>query len=86
MRLTPLKQRIYDVVRRAAWHGISGDRLFAIVFDGRLPRYQGGRSGRGETRQRSTLKSNIWQINQQLRGQRIIGSKCSGGWYWLKKH
>src|SRR6516162_7569645 len=74
-RVTPLKLRIFELVRRAGPGGIGGDDLFAIVYDGQLPRYRGGHDGRGGTRQRNTLKSNIYQINRQLVDYRIV---CSG--------
>ena len=73
--MTPLKLRIFELVRRAGPSGIGGDDLFAIVYDGQLPRYRGGHDGRGGTRQRNTLKSNIYQINRQLVDYRIV---CSG--------
>jgi hypothetical protein len=80
--MTPLKDRIYHLIRRAGPAGISGDDLFAIAYDGRLPRYQGGRAGPGETRQRSALKSNVYQLNKQIaaNGHRIVGR---GGTYRL---
>jgi site-specific DNA-methyltransferase (adenine-specific) len=72
-------------VRRAGLDGISGDDLFALVYDGQLPRYRGGRTGRNETRDRRALKAQIWRINQLLKreGLRIRGSQCAGGQYRL---
>lgn len=86
-QLSPLKARIFDLVRRAGVGGISGDALFAVIYDGQLPRYRGGHAGRGEGRQRTTLKANIAQINVALAdaGWRIRGSRCAGGWYWLER-
>jgi hypothetical protein len=80
--MTPLKNRLFSLIRRAGPAGISGDDLFTIVYDGRLPRYQGGRAGRGERRQRSALNANIHQLNKQIaaNGYRIVGR---GGTYRL---
>ena len=39
--MTPLKQRILDIVQRAGVDGIPAEDLFAIVYDGALPRYHG---------------------------------------------
>jgi hypothetical protein len=66
--LTPLQERLFDLIRRAGIDGISGADLFAILYDGRLPRYQGGHAGRGETRQPSTIKANVWLLNRALAG------------------
>jgi hypothetical protein len=84
-RLPPLKERILSLIRRAGPTGITGDDLFAIAYDEHLPRYRGGHKGRYETRARSALKANIYQINQliQATGYRIVGSNCPGGWYRL---
>jgi hypothetical protein len=80
--MTPLKDRIFQLIRRAGVDGIEGDLLFAIVYDGRLPRYRGGHAGRDETRQRDSLKANICQLNKQIAadGLRIAGR---GGTYRL---
>jgi hypothetical protein len=85
--LTPLKTRMLDLLRYAGSGGISGDDLYRIAYDGQLPRYQGGHAGRGEQRQRASLKANVWQLNQTLRGTgwRIVGSQCAGGWYRLQR-
>jgi hypothetical protein len=83
--MTPLKKRIYEIVRRAGPDGIAGDVLFDLVYDGRTQRYRGGHHGRDETQQRSALKANIYQINQHIKvaGYRIVGSRCAGGRYRL---
>ena len=80
--MTPLHERIVALVKRSGVDGISGDDLFAIVYDGQLQRYQGGHAGHNETRSRKTLKANVWLINQQLNGCRIVASRCHGGRYW----
>ncbi len=84
-RMSPLKERILNAVRRAGVDGIAGDDLFSIVYDGALPRYRGGHAGRGESRQRAALKSNVHQLNQQIAGTgyRIVGERCAGGRYRL---
>ena len=86
-KLPPLKARILDLIQCAGTSGISGDDLWRIAYDGRLPRYRGGRNGRNETRQRPTLKANIWQINQVLAdvGWHIRAERCAGGWYYLER-
>jgi hypothetical protein len=81
--LSPLKRRIFEILRRAGPDGIAGDALFDLVYDGRLQRYRGGHHGRDETQQRSALKANIHQLNQQLDGDRIVGERCAGGRYRL---
>jgi hypothetical protein len=81
--MTPLKQRIFEIVRRAGPDGIAGDVLFDLVYDGRTPRYRGGHHGRDESRARATLNANIYQLNQQLDGHRIVGERCAGGRYRL---
>lgn len=81
--MSPLKRRIFETVRRAGPDGIAGGVLFNLVYDGQLQRYRGGHHGRDETQQRSTLKSNVHQINKQLDGYRIVGERCAGGRYRL---
>ena len=85
--MSPLKERILSLIRRSGAAGIDGDDLFAIAFDDQLPRYRGGHKGQGETRARSALKANVYQINQQIKsaGYRIVGSRCRGGHYWLRR-
>jgi hypothetical protein len=74
--MTPIRERIFNLLRRAP-DGISGDDLFAIIYDGQLRRYQGGNRG---TRQRTALKAHIWHLNQELKDCRITGR---GGYYRL---
>jgi hypothetical protein len=83
--LTPLQERIFNAVTRAGVAGICGNELFALAYDGQLPRYRGGHHGKDESQQRTTLKANIWHINKRIkaRGLRIVGSPCAGGWYRL---
>jgi hypothetical protein len=83
--MTPLKQRIFAVVKRAGRDGLSGDDLFAIVYDGQLSRYVGSRHN--QMRQRTALKANIAELNKLLadKGLRICGERCPGGWYYLRK-
>jgi len=52
VRLTPLKARIFDVVRRAGVDGISGADINAIIFGGRASL--------------DTVKAHVWQINDLL--------------------
>lgn len=67
VRLTPLKARIFDIIKRAGDAGIDRHDLFNIVF------------GDDDAHQRrhsfATLKSHLWQINEQLEGTnfRIAG-------------
>jgi hypothetical protein len=86
-RMTPLKNRVLTLIRRAGPNGISGDDLFAIIYDGQLPCYRGGHAGRDETRQRTTLKANIHQLNKSIaaNGIRVCGERCPGGHYRLVK-
>ena len=83
--LTPLPERSFNAVGRAGVAGIFGDELFALVYDGQLPRFQGSHHGRGGGQQRTTPKANIWHLNKRIkaRGLRIVGSPCAGGWYRL---
>jgi hypothetical protein len=65
--MTPLKQRILDIVQRAGVDGIPAEDLFAIVYDGALPRYHGSHAD--WARKREALKANIWGLNQDLRAR-----------------
>jgi DNA-binding response OmpR family regulator len=70
VRLTPLKARIFDAIKRAGPDGISADDLFALVY-----------SARERRASRRTLKAHVWQINDQLAdaGQyRIVGVRGNG--------
>jgi DNA-binding winged helix-turn-helix (wHTH) protein len=62
VRMTRLKARIFDLVRRGGRDGIDREDLFDIVF-----------SGTG--RRRATLKSHLYQINELIEdtGYRITG-------------
>ena len=62
VRLTPLKARIFDLIRRGGQDGIDKRDLFDIVF------------GDGQ-HSRETLKAHIWQINELIEdeGYRITG-------------
>jgi hypothetical protein len=84
--MTPLKQRILMLIRRAGPGGISGDDLFAIVYDGQLPRYHGGHKDYARTA-RTALKVHIYQLNKLIAqdGYLIRGSHCQGGWYQLQR-
>jgi hypothetical protein len=83
--MTPLKARIFSLIRRAGPDGIDGHDLFALTYaGGYCPRGNGIR----ERRARSALKAHIGQLNKQLareRGWRIATSRCRGGWYRLEK-
>jgi len=85
--MTPLKQRIFNLLKRAGPDGMDANELFWIVYgdyDGFPQRYQGARmAARGKKRQRAALKANIWQLNRQLVGRRIVGERWQGGWYRL---
>jgi len=66
VRLTPLKARIFDVIKRAGPDGIESDDLFAMIFAERNV-------------VRATLRAHIWQINDILSdtGLRIeSANKC----------
>jgi hypothetical protein len=82
--VTPLMERLLHVVHLAGPCGISGDELFAIIYDGQTPRYQGGNK---QHRARNALKALVWSLNQELEreGLRIVGERCIGGWYRLVK-
>jgi hypothetical protein len=62
VRLTPLKVRLFDVIKRAAAGGIISEDLFEIVI-----------ADRGDITI-SNLKSHIWQINNAIKdtGFRIM--------------
>jgi hypothetical protein len=62
VRLTPLKARIFDAVRRGGRDGIDRADLFELIFG-------------GEPHSRETLKAHIFQINELLEdtGYRITG-------------
>jgi hypothetical protein len=85
--VTPLTERLLHLLKLAGPSGISGDELFRIVYDGQLPRYQGGHRGKDEQRQRSALKALVWRLNMELQyeGLQVVGEKCAGGWYQLKR-
>jgi hypothetical protein len=86
--MTPLKERIFEIVRRAGPDGIASDELFGLVYDGQLQRYRGAHHGRDETQQRSKLKANINQLNQFIKaaGYRIVGERYAGGHCRLGGH
>jgi len=71
-RLTPLKARIFDAVKRAGKGGIDADDLFGLIFT--------------EQHSRHTLKSHIWQINDLLEdtGTTIHGTMGTGSRYILR--
>ena len=75
VRLTPLKARIYEAVRRAGPAGIDADELFGLIYG-------------GTPASRWTLKAHIWQINDVLQdpGRRILGQRGNGGRYRLARH
>ena len=74
--LTPLKARIFDLIRRAGPDGIPGDDLFASAFVDRPKRVT-----------RSCLKSHTQQINDYIMdsGYKIIPDRGRGGSYRLMK-
>ena len=63
VRLSPLKVRIFDIIRRAGIDGIAADDLVGLAYDGR------------DKPSRNGLKSHIWQINDVISdtGFRIAG-------------
>lgn len=67
MKLTPLKARIFDIVKRAGDGGIDRRELFAIVF--------GDDDAHARRHSFRTLKAHLWQLGQQLEdaGFRIEG-------------
>lgn len=81
MKLSPIECRIYTLVRRAGPDGVGGHDLFSMVYD-EMSAYA---PWAHLSRQRNTLKAHVYQINQKLKGERIVGSKCAGGWYTLKQ-
>jgi hypothetical protein len=62
VKLTPLKARIFDIVKRAGNDGILADELFKMVYEERK-------------RSRHSLKAHVWQINDVIadEGWRIVG-------------
>lgn len=64
VRLNPIKARIFDAVKRGGRDGIEASALFETIYAGRNV-------------QRSTLKSQIWQLNDVLAdtGVRIRGER-----------
>ena len=64
VRLTPLKARIFDAIKRAGKDGIEGDDLFRLIFGERPVK-------------RSCLKAHVWQINDLLEesGYHITGRR-----------
>jgi hypothetical protein len=66
IRLNPIKARIFDALKRAGPDGIETEMLFDLIYAGRPT-------------QRTTLKSQIWQLNALLReaetGLRIRGDR-----------
>jgi hypothetical protein len=74
-RLTPLKARIFDAIKRAGHNGIDADDLFKMIFtDARHSRL--------------TLKAHIWQINDVLEDSSdliIKGTRGTGRRYILQK-
>lgn len=74
VKLTPLKAKIFDLVRRSGPDGIENAALFDIAFNNTLPK----------RRTRNTVKAHVWQINEMIResGYRICGR---GGVYRLAK-
>jgi len=62
VRLTALKARLFDLVRRSGIDGIHSDDLHSLLYP------DGGCS-------RDTLKAHIWQINELIadEGYRILG-------------
>jgi hypothetical protein len=67
VKLSPLKARLFDAVKRSGGAGIEVQRLLAIVYDG-----HGTRPAHWES-----IKSHIYQINELLEdaGLRIVSSR-----------
>lgn len=76
VRLPDLKARIFDLVHRAGRTGITWEDLWALTYSGAVV------SGKGirQARCRTTLKTHISQINEDLEdvGYRIIGHQRTG--------
>ncbi|MBR0695139.1 hypothetical protein [Bradyrhizobium lablabi] len=64
VRLTPLKARIFDVIRRAGVDGIFAEDINAIVFN--------------SERSVQTIKAHVWQINDLLADTDIIIRNVGG--------
>lgn len=60
--LTPLKARMYDIIKGSGADGIATDALYARLF---------------ANRSRDTMRAHIWQINDKLAdsGERIAVSR-----------
>src|SRR5579862_3705214 len=73
-QLTPLKARIFDLVKRAGPDGIENKALYDMAFANELPKQ----------RTRKTIKAHVWQINALIgvAGFRIRGW---GGVYRLER-
>jgi len=71
-QLTPLKARIFDLVKRSGIDGIEHRELFNMAFSNTPPK----------RRTQKTVKSHVWQINDAISdsGFRICGH---GGFYRL---
>ena len=65
VRLTPLKVRIFDLIRRAGSEGITYAEINAIVFDGRASRH--------------TVKAHVQQIRDLLAGTDVTIHGEQGG-------
>src|SRR5262245_42446218 len=65
-RMTPLKARLFDLIKRGGIDGISSEDLYSLLYP------DGGAS-------RETLKAHVWQINEMIadEGYRIDGRGSS---------
>jgi hypothetical protein len=66
IRMTALKARLFDLVKRGGIDGISSEDLYSLLYP------DGGGS-------RQTLKAHVWQINEMIadEGYRIEGRNSS---------
>ncbi len=74
VRLTELKARIFDAIKRGGPAGIEADELFALVLQDRGVK-------------REDLKTHVAQINQRLllSDTKIVSDGRRYGSYWLEK-
>ena len=76
VRLTPLKARIFDLIKRAGPAGVFSDELHVMIFS--------------KGRSKETLKAHIWQINELIadEGYRIKSDRMrndGGSCYVLRR-
>jgi hypothetical protein len=72
VRLTPIKSRMFDVIKRAGKTGIATDDLIGIVYE-----------GRDEQPTHQAVRSHVWQLNDALSDAKLA-VRGRGGVYKLE--